>query len=133
MCFRSLAELTIENPPTSSTFTFGRTGAEMDGGGGEGGAARGDLDIDPHTFCMREAVRIGALSASGPGAAGGGRLRFFFVFFWVSLEQLLDDDDDPEPLGHLPPSDPYPSQSGMEIQPSSWYCSTSRSAYCPEC
>ena len=47
---------------------------------------------------------------------------FLFVFFWVVLELLLDDDDDDaemEPL--VPPSDPYPSQSGIEIHPASRY------------
>jgi len=51
---------------------------------------------------------------SGWGAAGR-RLRFFFFFLLV----LLLDDDSKFPA---PPSDQsYPSQSGMEIQPSSRY------------
>ena len=41
VCFRSLAELTIENPPISSTFTLG--GAEVAGMEGEGGARASPL------------------------------------------------------------------------------------------
>ena len=47
----------------------------------------------------------------------GRRLRFFFVFFFGAVVALLLDDDDRA----APPSDPYPSQSGNEIQPSSRY------------
>ena len=53
---------------------------------------------------------------SGWGAAGR-RLRFFFFFFFLLV--LLLDDDSKFPA---PPSDQsYPSQSGMEIHPSSRY------------
>ena len=50
----------------------------------------------------------------------GRRLRLFFVFFFFgAVVALLLEDDDREAAA--PPSDPYPSQSGKEIQPSSRY------------
>ena len=59
---------------------------------------------------------MGGGGASGWGAAGG-RLRFFF-FFGAVVALLLDDDRE---AVRAPPVDPYPSQSGKEIQPSSRY------------
>ena len=58
----------------------------------------------------------GGGGASGWGAAGR-RLRFFF-FFGAVLVLLLDDDRE---AAFAPPDDPYPSQSGTEIHPSSRY------------
>ena len=50
----------------------------------------------------------------------GRLLRFFFFdFFFGAVVELLLDDDGREAAA--PPSDPYPSQSGKEIQPSSRY------------
>ena len=126
MCFRSLAELTIENPPTSSTFTV--TGTEL--------VLLLPLLLLLPCFSLSSRAWVGRCSLVsiprrlGWGAAGL-RLRFFFVFFWLTCVLLLDDDDtellllldddvdDPE-LSE-PPFDPYPSQSGYEIQPSSRY------------
>jgi hypothetical protein len=43
---------------------------------------------------------------------------FFFFFFGAMLALLLLDDRE---AARAPPADPYPSQSGIEIQPSSRY------------
>ena len=115
MCFRSLAELTIENPPTSSTFTV--TGTELL-------LLLLPLLLLSPCFSLSSRAWVGRCSLVsiprrlGWGAAGL-RLRFFFVFFWVALLLLLLDDDELEPPKHF--FDPYPSQSGIEIQPSSRY------------
>jgi len=46
-------------------------------------------------------------------------LRFFFFFFFGAVLALLLDDD--REAARAPPADPYPSQSGIEIHPSSRY------------
>ena len=121
MCFRSLAELTIENPPTSSTLIF------VCGGPLEPPRVSSSLsESEPDTALAR--LRDGpplVLPRGGGGGGGCGATVFFFVFFvffffdffWVALELLLDDDDDDDPEPLVPPSDPNPSQSGIEIQP----------------
>ena len=67
--------------------------------------------------------RLGWAAVGGGGGGGesgwgavGRRLRFFFFFFGAVLVLLLDKDCEA-----APPDDPYPSQSGIEIHPSSRY------------
>ena len=127
VCFRSLAELTIEKPPISSTstLTFVCGGPLLEPP--RVSSSLSELEPDAALARFRDGPPLVLPRGGGGGGCGATVFLvfvfafvfvFFFAFFFVALELLLDDDD-PEPLA--PPSDPYPSQSGIEIQPSSRY------------
>jgi hypothetical protein len=75
---------------------------------------------------MEEEVEGGGGGGKSDGwVVDGRRLRFIFVFFLGAVISLLLDENAHREAA-APPSDPYPSQSGMEIQPSSRYTLSGR-------
>ena len=89
VCFRSLAELTIENPPTSSTLIF------VCGGPLEPPSVSSSLsESEPDAALARFRDGPPLVLPRGGGGCGATAIFFFvffvffFAFFWVAL---LDD------------------------------------------